>query len=206
MDVSTSRQCPRRSGAGGRRVYCSQASLQSAAIVSIRSYRSSKASAMGRSLAGSGTKPASTEAHSDASIPARRAASATEQPAARRVLPTHWPNNRPQTRRRTESRSSCPLDIILMYSLWAFLSSNWAGHADLNNIVSMCVHEARTKAPHYFADVAPYSREYNTFRQIVGKQAQGNTELEIEYEKILNRVKRTRESVIRMNDRHFTRP
>ena len=93
-----------------------------------------------------------------------------------------------------------------MYSLWAFLSSNWQVYADLNNIVSMCVHEARTKAPAYFADVAPYSREYNTFRQIVGKQAQGNTELEIEYEKILNRVKRTRESVIRMNDRHFTRP
>ena len=56
------------------------------------------------------------------------------------------------------------------------------------------------------ADVAPYSREYNTFRQIVGKQAQGNTELEIEYEKILTRVKKTRESVIRMNDRHFTNP
>lgn len=56
------------------------------------------------------------------------------------------------------------------------------------------------------ADVAPYSREYNTYRQIVGKQAQGNTELEIEYEKILNRVKKTRESVIRMQDRHFTAP
>jgi hypothetical protein len=48
------------------------------------------------------------------------------------------------------------------------------------------------------ADVAPYSREYNTYRQIVGKEAQGNTELEIEYEKILNRVKQTRESVIKM--------
>ena len=56
------------------------------------------------------------------------------------------------------------------------------------------------------ADVAPYSREYNTYRQIVGKEAQGNTELEIEYEKILNRVKKTRESVIRMQDRHFTTP
>ena len=42
------------------------------------------------------------------------------------------------------------------------------------------------------ADVAPYSREYHTFRQMVGKQAQGNTELEIEYEKILKRVKQTR--------------
>jgi hypothetical protein len=56
------------------------------------------------------------------------------------------------------------------------------------------------------ADVAPYSREYHTFRQKVGQQAQGNTEPEIEYEKILNRVKQTRESVIKMNDRHFTEP
>ena len=56
------------------------------------------------------------------------------------------------------------------------------------------------------ADVAPYSREYNTYRQKVGRQAQGNTELEIEYEKILTRVKKTRESVIRMKDRHFTEP
>jgi len=56
------------------------------------------------------------------------------------------------------------------------------------------------------SDVAPYSREYHTFRQKVGQQAQGNTELEIEYEKILTRVKQTRESVIKMNDRHFTEP
>ena len=56
------------------------------------------------------------------------------------------------------------------------------------------------------ADVAPYSREYHTYRQKVGKQAQGNTELEIEHERILNRVKKTRESVIRMQDRHFTAP
>ena len=56
------------------------------------------------------------------------------------------------------------------------------------------------------ADVAPYSREYNTYRQIVGKEAEGNTELEIEYQKILNRVKQTRESVIKMTDRHFTAP
>ena len=55
-------------------------------------------------------------------------------------------------------------------------------------------------------DVAPYSREYNTYRQIVGKEAEGNTELEIEYQKILNRVKQTRESVIKMTDRHFTAP
>jgi hypothetical protein len=37
------------------------------------------------------------------------------------------------------------------------------------------------------ADVAPYSSEYNIFRQKVGKEAQDNTELEIEYEKILKR-------------------
>jgi len=55
-------------------------------------------------------------------------------------------------------------------------------------------------------DVAPYSREYNTFRQIVGKEVQNNTQLEIEYEKILKRVKQTRESVIKMTDRHFTAP
>ena len=56
------------------------------------------------------------------------------------------------------------------------------------------------------ADVAPYSREYNTYRLKVGKQAKGNTELQIEYEKILDRVRQTRESVIRMADRHFTAP
>jgi hypothetical protein len=56
------------------------------------------------------------------------------------------------------------------------------------------------------ADVAPYSREYHNVRQRVAQQAKGDTELEIEYEKIMNRVKQTRESIIRMNDRHFTSP
>jgi hypothetical protein len=55
------------------------------------------------------------------------------------------------------------------------------------------------------ADVAPYSREYNNTRLKVASQARGNTELEIEYEKILERVRQTKESVIRMADRHFTR-
>ena len=50
------------------------------------------------------------------------------------------------------------------------------------------------------------SREYNTFRQKVGKQAQSNTELQIEYEKILERVRQTRESVVQTTDRHFTAP
>jgi hypothetical protein len=52
------------------------------------------------------------------------------------------------------------------------------------------------------ADVAPYSREYHTYRQ----PGSGKHQLEIEYEKILTRVKKTRESVIKMNDRHFTAP
>jgi hypothetical protein len=56
------------------------------------------------------------------------------------------------------------------------------------------------------ADVAPYSREYHNIRQRVAQETKGDTELEIEYEKIMNRVKQTRESIIRMNDRHFTAP
>jgi hypothetical protein len=56
------------------------------------------------------------------------------------------------------------------------------------------------------ADVAPYSREYNTYRQKVGAQTRDNTELRIEYEKILDRVRQTRESVIKMDDRRFTAP
>ena len=42
------------------------------------------------------------------------------------------------------------------------------------------------------ADVAPYSREYNTYRLKVGAAAKRNTELQIEYEKILDRVRQTR--------------
>ena len=70
----------------------------------------------------------------------------------------------------------------------------------------MCSEHGRTKTLSILADVAPYSREYNTFRQKVGKQAQGNTELAIEYEKILERVRQTRESVVQTTDRHFTAP
>jgi hypothetical protein len=50
------------------------------------------------------------------------------------------------------------------------------------------------------ADVAPYSREYNIFRQKVGHDSADNTELRIEYEKILDRIRQTRESVIRMEN------
>ena len=56
------------------------------------------------------------------------------------------------------------------------------------------------------ADVAPYSREYNIFRSKVGADSANNTELRIEYEKILDRVRQTRESVIRMDNRRFTEP
>ena len=49
-------------------------------------------------------------------------------------------------------------------------------------------------------DVAPYSREYNIFRSKVGADSADNTELRIEYEKILDRVRQTRESVIRMDN------
>ena len=47
-------------------------------------------------------------------------------------------------------------------------------------VMSMCLHDPFTKDMSdqrpILADVAPYSREYNTFRQIVGKEAQGNTD------------------------------
>jgi len=39
------------------------------------------------------------------------------------------------------------------------------------------------------ADVAPYSRQFHTFRQKVGAEAENSTELKIEYEKILDRVR-----------------
>jgi hypothetical protein len=56
------------------------------------------------------------------------------------------------------------------------------------------------------ADVAPYSREYNNYRQRVSGDARNNTELEIELEKIVDRVRQTKESSIRMDNRRFTEP
>ena len=50
------------------------------------------------------------------------------------------------------------------------------------------------------ADVAPYSREYNTYRQKLGSEIGDNNELRIEYEKIINRVRQTKESSIRMDN------
>ena len=51
------------------------------------------------------------------------------------------------------------------------------------------------------ADIAPYSREYNIYRQAVAQQSSHNTQLRIEYEKILERVKETKESAIKMDHR-----
>lgn len=56
------------------------------------------------------------------------------------------------------------------------------------------------------ADIAPYSREYNTARQRVLDQSRGNTALRVEYDKIVDRVRQTRDSGIRMDDRRFTAP
>jgi hypothetical protein len=56
------------------------------------------------------------------------------------------------------------------------------------------------------AEVAPYSREYNLYRQKVSSAARGNTELEIELGKIVDRVRQTKESSITMDNRRFTAP
>jgi hypothetical protein len=56
------------------------------------------------------------------------------------------------------------------------------------------------------SDVAPYSREYNVFRQKVASQAHHDTELQIELDKIIDRVRQTKESSIRMDNWRFTAP
>jgi hypothetical protein len=56
------------------------------------------------------------------------------------------------------------------------------------------------------ADVAPYSREYNLYRQKVTSEARNNTELEIELGKIVDRVRQTKESSITMDNWRFTAP
>jgi hypothetical protein len=56
------------------------------------------------------------------------------------------------------------------------------------------------------ADVAPYSREYNLYRQKVASEARNNTELEIELAKIVDRVRQTKESSITTDNRRFTAP
>lgn len=56
------------------------------------------------------------------------------------------------------------------------------------------------------SDVAPYSREYNLYRQKVAGEARHNTALEIELDKIMDRVRQVNESSIQMDHRRFTAP
>jgi hypothetical protein len=56
------------------------------------------------------------------------------------------------------------------------------------------------------ADVAPYSREYNSVRQSVLGAGKDDTALRIEYDKIVQRVQQTKDSGIKMDDRRFTAP
>ena len=44
------------------------------------------------------------------------------------------------------------------------------------------------------ADVAPYSRQYNKYRNIVDKETHGNPELRARYEQVLEQVRQTKES------------
>jgi hypothetical protein len=55
-------------------------------------------------------------------------------------------------------------------------------------------------------DVAPYSREYQKYASILGKQSQGNPELQAEYEKIAEQVRQTKESTLQVAEPHFTAP
>ena len=53
------------------------------------------------------------------------------------------------------------------------------------------------------SDVAPYSREYNTYRQKVASEAHDDTSLQIELDKIIDRVRQVKESSIRMDNQGF---
>jgi hypothetical protein len=51
-----------------------------------------------------------------------------------------------------------------------------------------------------------YSVRFRSKGSSFAQQTENNTEMRIEYERILERVRQTKESVIRMNDRYFTAP
>jgi hypothetical protein len=53
-------------------------------------------------------------------------------------------------------------------------------------------------------DVAPYSREFQIFKGKVRKQLSGNTELQIEYQKVIDRVEQVKDSVVKSEERRFT--
>jgi hypothetical protein len=56
------------------------------------------------------------------------------------------------------------------------------------------------------ADVAPYSRQYQKYSSIIRNQTRDNPELEEEYERILEHVRKTKESTLQVAKRHFNAP
>jgi hypothetical protein len=54
-------------------------------------------------------------------------------------------------------------------------------------------------------DVAPYSVEYRRAQSAVRRQSIDNTQMQIEYEKIVDRVKAMKDSVVRTDDRRFSK-
>lgn len=56
------------------------------------------------------------------------------------------------------------------------------------------------------ADIAPYSRQYNKYRNIVDKESRGNPELRARYEQILEQMRQTRESTLQVDERRFDAP
>jgi hypothetical protein len=56
------------------------------------------------------------------------------------------------------------------------------------------------------ADVAPYSRQYNKYRNIVDKESRGNPELRARYEQILEQMRQTRGSTLQVDERRFDAP
>ncbi len=55
-------------------------------------------------------------------------------------------------------------------------------------------------------DVAPYSREYQRYASIVRHQAEDNPDLKVEYERIAEQVRQTKESTLHVAQRHFNAP
>ena len=56
------------------------------------------------------------------------------------------------------------------------------------------------------SDVAPYSREYQKFSQIVRRKAQDDPDLKAEYERIAEQVRQTKESTLQVAQKHFNAP
>jgi hypothetical protein len=55
-------------------------------------------------------------------------------------------------------------------------------------------------------DAFPYSREYQKYSSIVRAQAKDNPDLQVEYERITEQVKQTKESTMQTAKRHFNAP